>query len=64
MSEDIKYAVFTWGPCIVHLKISEDFRKKLLTEAEESKKEELKFTTKLAGGISMSWSIRSSVSKV
>ena len=41
MSDEVKYGVFSWGPCIVQLKISEDFRKKLLSEAEESRKEEL-----------------------
>jgi len=45
MGEDVKYGVFSWGPCVVQLKISEEFRKKLLAEGEESKKEELKFTT-------------------
>ena len=58
MSDDIKYGVFSWGPCIVQLKISEDFRKKLLTEAEESRKEELKFTTKLAGVIKEEYAYR------
>ncbi len=58
MSDDIKYGVFSWGPCIVQLKISEDFRKKLLSEAEESKKDELKFTTKLAGVIKEEYAYR------
>ena len=58
MSDEIKYGVFSWGPCVVQLKISEDFRKKLLTEANESGKEELKFTTKLAGVIKEEYAYR------
>ena len=58
MSDEIKYAVFSWGPCVVKLKISEDFRKKLLTEGEESRKEELKFTAKLAGVIKEEYAYR------
>ena len=58
MSDEIKYAVFSWGPCVVKLKISEDFRKRLLTEGEESRKEELKFTTKLAGVIKEEYAYR------
>jgi len=58
MSDEIKYGVFSWGPCIVQLKISEDFRSKLLTEAEESRKEELKFDTKLAGIIKEEYAYR------
>ena len=58
MSDEIKYGVFSWGPCVVQLKISEDFRKKLLTEANESRKEELKFTTKLAGVIKEEYAYR------
>ena len=58
MGEDVKYGVFSWGPCVVQLKISEEFRKKLLAEGEESKKEELKFTTKLAGVIKEEYAYR------
>ena len=28
--QEVHYGVFTWGPCILHLKISEDFDKLLL----------------------------------
>ena len=35
---EVKYQVLQWGPCIVHLKISEDFQKKLLKGAEEARK--------------------------
>jgi len=58
MSDEIEYGVFSWGPCIVRLKISEDFRSKLLIEGEESRKEELKFNTKLAGIIKEEYAYR------
>ena len=35
---EVKYQVLQWGPCIVHLKISESFQKKLLKGAEEARK--------------------------
>ena len=54
--EDISYGIFGWGPCIVHLKISEDFHKKLLVEAAASRKKELDFRTKLAGIIKEEYS--------
>ena len=37
-SVEVKYQVLQWGPCVVHLKISEDFQQKLLKGAEEAKK--------------------------
>ena len=58
MTEEIKYGIFTWGPCVVQLKITEDFRKKLLFEAEQSKQESLKFTNKLAGVIKEEYAYR------
>ena len=30
--EKIKVDMFNWGPCVVRMKISEEFRKLLLTE--------------------------------
>ena len=35
--EKIKVDMFNWGPCVVRMKISEDFRKLLLTEGEKNK---------------------------
>ena len=36
---EVKYQVLQWGPCIVHLKISEEFQQKLLKGAEEARKQ-------------------------
>ena len=46
---EVKYQVLQWGPCIVHLKISEDFQQKLLKGAEEARKENKDFRDNLAG---------------
>ena len=46
---EVKYQVLQWGPCIVHLKISEDFQTKLLKGAEEAKKQKKDFRSNLAG---------------
>jgi len=46
---EVKYQVLQWGPCIVHLKISEEFQQKLLKGAEEAKKKNKDFRDNLAG---------------
>jgi len=46
---EVKYQVLQWGPCIVHLKISEDFQKKLLKGGEEARKKNKDFRSNLAG---------------
>ena len=46
---EVKYQVLQWGPCIVHLKISEEFQQKLLKGAEEAKKQKKDFRSNLAG---------------
>ena len=46
--EQIKISVntFNWGPCVVKVKITDEFKKLLLTEARKNK---LDYTDKLAG---------------
>ena len=46
---EVKYQVLQWGPCIVHLKISEEFQQQLLKGAEEARKENKDFRDNLAG---------------
>ena len=46
---EVKYQVLQWGPCIVHLKISEEFQQKLLKGAKEARKENKDFRDNLAG---------------
>ena len=51
MSKDktmIQVKTFNWGPCLIHLKIQDDFKKALI---EEAKKNEEDFSSKLAGQI-------------
>ena len=53
---EVKYQVLQWGPCIVHLKISEDFQKKLLKGAAEARKAKKDFRPHLAGIIKEEYS--------
>jgi len=53
---EVKYQVLQWGPCIVHLKISEDFQQKLLKGAEEARKKNKDFRSNLAGIIKEEYS--------
>ena len=46
MTQKIGIQIFNWGPCVVRMKISDDFKKLLLSEAENNK---IDFTDKLAG---------------
>ena len=50
-SPTVQYGVLTWGPCVLQIRISEEFQKKLLDEAQKSRKESLSYTDKLAGVI-------------
>ena len=47
--EKITYGVLNWGPCVVQVKITDEFKNKLLEGAEEARKENLDFRHKLAG---------------
>jgi len=53
---EVKYQVLQWGPCIVHLKISEDFQQKLLKGGEEARKKNKDFRSNLAGIIKEEYS--------
>ena len=45
----VQYGIFQWGPCVMHIKISEEFHKLLMKEATASRKKGLDFREKLAG---------------
>ena len=53
---EVKYQVLQWGPCIVHLKISENFQQKLLKGAEKARKNNKDFRSNLAGIIKEEYS--------
>jgi hypothetical protein len=76
----IEVRTFNWGPCVIKLKIQDDFKKALLSEIKKSSES---YNHKLAGQIekeigytqesrdklipylgTLSWYIRSDVSKV
>ena len=46
IGEKINVSTFNWGPCVIRLKITDDFKKLLLSESEGNK---LDFKNKLAG---------------
>mgnify|MGYP006401991507 FL=1 len=46
MNEQIPISIFNWGPCVVKLKIKEEFKKLLLDEGKKCTED---YTTKLAG---------------
>ena len=48
LKQNIKVDVYNWGPCVTRLKITDEFKNLLLTEA---KREKIDFRTKLAGQI-------------
>ena len=50
MSDDkVTYNVFNWGPCVLQVKVSDDFKNKLLLGAESARNKKLDYTDKLAG---------------
>ena len=56
--QNVQYGILQWGPCIVHLRISEHFHEKLLTEAKESRKPEQDYRDRLAGIIKEEYAYR------
>ena len=54
----VTYGLLNWGPCVVQLKVSDDFKNKLITGAEEAKKEKLNYQDKLAGIIKEEYQYR------
>ena len=50
MNDDkVTYNVLNWGPCVVQVKVSDDFKNKLLSGAEFARAKKLDYTDKLAG---------------
>ena len=46
MTDKVSIQIFNWGPCVIRMKISDDFKKLLITEASKNK---IDFKNKLAG---------------
>ncbi len=50
MSDDkITYNVLNWGPCVVQVKVSDEFKNKLLVGADSARAKNLNYQDKLAG---------------
>lgn len=50
MSDDkVTYNVLNWGPCVVQVKVSDDFKNKLLAGADSARAKKLNYQDKLAG---------------
>ena len=58
MSSKIDYQILTWGPCVLKLKITDEFFELLKKESEASVKEELSYTHRLAGIIQKEYKLR------
>ena len=46
MTTNINIQIFNWGPCVIRIKITDEFKKLFLSEAEKNK---IDYTDKLAG---------------
>ena len=58
MGSKINYQILTWGPCVLKLKITDEFFELLKKESEASVKEELSYTHRLAGIIQKEYKLR------
>jgi len=58
MPTKISYQVLTWGPCVVKMKMTDEFHKLLTDEAEASKTEENLYQKRLAGIIKQEYQFR------
>jgi len=58
MSSKINYQILTWGPCVLKLKITDEFFELLKKESEASVKEELSYNHRLAGIIQKEYKLR------
>ena len=58
MGSKIDYQILTWGPCVLKLKITDEFFELLKKESEASVKEELSYNHRLAGIIQKEYKLR------
>ena len=49
VSDKVEYSIFTWGPCVARMKMTDKFYNALLEAAEESKTEGQLYQHRLAG---------------
>ena len=58
MGSKINYQILTWGPCVLKLKITDEFFELLKKESEASVKKELSYNHRLAGIIQKEYKLR------
>ena len=58
MGSKIDYQILTWGPCVLKLKITDDFFELLKKESDASVKKELSYNHRLAGIIQKEYKLR------
>ena len=58
MGNKIDYQILTWGPCVLKLKITDDFFELLKKESDASVKKELSYNHRLAGIIQKEYKLR------
>ena len=58
MGSKINYQILTWGPCVLKLKITDDFFELLKKESDASVKKELSYNHRLAGIIQKEYKLR------
>ena len=62
MTDKIEYSIFTWGPCVAKMKMTDKFYDALLKEAEASKTEAQLYQDRLAGIIKKEYQLKDYIS--
>jgi len=58
MTDKVEYSIFTWGPCVAKLKMTDKFYNVLLEEAEASQTKSQLYQHRLAGIIKKEYELR------
>ncbi len=58
VSDKIEYSIFTWGPCVAKMKMTDKFYEALMKEAEASKTEGQLYQHRLAGIIKKEYQLK------
>ena len=58
MNDKITYSIFTWGPCVAKMKMTDKFHKTLMEEADASQTESQLYQHRLAGIIKKEYELK------
>ena len=58
MTDKVEYSIFTWGPCVAKMKMTDKFYEALMKEAEASKTEGQLYQHRLAGIIKKEYQLK------